>query len=642
MSQTAKRGKKAKAPKTGLADDLGRTDPFGRGERLFVVEQAQILLEEAYVHLPMKRVMHAIDPVQRLRLLRHRIRHDEDAPVGAAFHHELTEIFTSNRDLHTAYTLPEPYCRMTAYLPFFVEVCYEDERPTYVVTKLIPGFEHPTFRPGVEVLYWNGIPIDRAVEINGERNAGSNRAARHACGLNALTIRPMLSILPPDEAWVHIVYRTGGEATERIRLDWEVFSPPPGSSSASLDDFEAISAALAFDVQTDAVHHAKKALFAPSAVEAERRAASGERPSNSEEGILPTTMPTVFRAKPVRTRFGTFGYLRVFTFGVRSAPEFIAEALHLIDELPSEGLILDMRGNPGGLIPASEGLLQTLTPRHIEPAPFQFVSSSFTRALCERCAGEGALPDLDLTPWLHSIERAVRTGATYSNAFAISNPEQCNAIGQRVHGPVVLITDALCYSATDLFAAGFRDHGAGTILGCSANTGAGGANVWSHDFVRLLMGRSDARLGLLPGGAGINVSIRRSLRVGPHAGTPLEDLGVIPDEIHRMTRRDVLEGNADLLDRAGQILAGKRSFRLALGVASRSAEGVAIRLDTKNLSLVDLYVDGHPAVSVSTKDGVNECVVPGGVGLGNAALLEARGFDLEGEHVVSRKQPLEP
>ena len=34
------------------------------------------------------------------------------------------------------------------------------------------------------------------------------------------------------------------------------------------------------------------------------------------------------------------------------------------------------------------------------------------------------------------------------------------------------------------FAAGFQDHGLGPILGVSGNTGAGGANVWTHDLLR--------------------------------------------------------------------------------------------------------------------------------------------------------------
>jgi C-terminal processing protease CtpA/Prc len=44
---------------------------------------------------------------------------------------------------------------------------------------------------------------------------------------------------------------------------------------------------------------------------------------------------------------------------------------------------------------------------------------------------------------------------------------------------VVLVVDALTYSAADIFAAGFQDNELGPILGTSATTRAGGANVWT-------------------------------------------------------------------------------------------------------------------------------------------------------------------
>jgi hypothetical protein len=39
-------------------------------ERQLVVDQALALIEHLYVHLPLKRAMHAVDPLQRLRLLK--------------------------------------------------------------------------------------------------------------------------------------------------------------------------------------------------------------------------------------------------------------------------------------------------------------------------------------------------------------------------------------------------------------------------------------------------------------------------------------------------------------------------------------------------------------------------------------------
>jgi hypothetical protein len=60
----------------------------------------------------------------------------------------------------------------------------------------------------------------------------------------------------------------------------------------------------------------------------------------------------------------------------------------------------------------------------------------------------------------------------------------------------------------------------------------------------------------LPAGAQFRVALRRTLRIGKRwGGQAVEDLGVISDVRYRMTRRDLLEGNADLMEKAGELLA---------------------------------------------------------------------------------------
>jgi hypothetical protein len=54
----------------------------------------------------------------------------------------------------------------------------------------------------------------------------------------------------------------------------------------------------------------------------------------------------------------------------------------------------------------------------------------------------------------------------------------------------------------------------------------------------------------LPRGADMRVAARRTTRVGNRQGDILEDLGVKPDILYRMTRRDVMDGNLDLIDMA--------------------------------------------------------------------------------------------
>ena len=101
----------------GLRTFLATIDKLSPQEIELIVDQAIAMLEGFYVHLPFKRAMHGIDPLRRLRLLRRRL---DDIPSEIAFHKEMTEIFTSLRDLHTNYVLPSYFGSMVAFLPFRV------------------------------------------------------------------------------------------------------------------------------------------------------------------------------------------------------------------------------------------------------------------------------------------------------------------------------------------------------------------------------------------------------------------------------------------------------------------------------------------------------------------------------------------
>jgi hypothetical protein len=56
-----------------LADFLRDAGKLTLDERKILVEQALVLFDQNYVHLPLKVAMHAVNPVQRLRLLRDRL-----------------------------------------------------------------------------------------------------------------------------------------------------------------------------------------------------------------------------------------------------------------------------------------------------------------------------------------------------------------------------------------------------------------------------------------------------------------------------------------------------------------------------------------------------------------------------------------
>lgn len=614
-----------------VPDFLAGAGTLTLAERRLIVEQAIVLLEGNYVHLPLKMAMHAVNPVQRLRLLRTQLTRQTTQTMGPEwlFHHEVASIFMSVRDLHTNYLLPRPFAGQVAYLPFVLERATAPDGDHYLVTSIVTGFSAPGFALGVEVTHWNGVPIGTAVEFNGLRLAGSNRAASLARGLDSLTIRPLIMQLPPEEDWIDVTYLAADGTPLETRVAWEVAANRPPSTD--LDAASPAALAAAVDLDAEERNQARKRLYHPDVVRLEdEQSADGQlaEPEAVAAADVPTTMPAVFRARTVSTAHGIFGQIRIFTFSVQDPIAFRDEFVRLIALLPQNGLIVDVRGNGGGHLHASEFTLQTLTPHPITPEPVQFIATPLNLALCRRHAVGSER--IDLGPWFPSLDQAIEIGATFSASFPITPADRANELGQSYHGPVLLVTDARCYSATDFFAAGWADHALGPILGVDDRTGAGGANVWTHQLLIELLGDRASEPGSpyaqLPKGANMRVAVRRGLRVGALAGTPVEDLGVMPTVSHALTTADVLNGNVDLLERAGEILAGLPVRRLQVSAIAVGAD-LQVELTTGGLDRVDLSVNGRPVSSVDVTDGSVTVTAPGVASAGGAdAVVLAEGY----------------
>ncbi len=514
---------------TTLSDFLDSVPPFPLEARYQLVEQAQVLLEGLYVHLRLKRAMYATDPIQRLRLLERRLGTQSPAISDLQFHADLAAIFRALRVLHTIYQLPDPYRGHVATLGFLLEAYVDSQKRThYVASKIDAQLVDNVFTPGVELIAWNGIPIARAVELNAERQAGSNADARFARGLEAMTLRPLRSSPPPDEHWVILELRGPKGQRYEKRISWVVMVAATNSHGRVQDPVATASAMLAIDAGNEASRQIKRELFAPQ-----------DRSRIAEAN----TLRDVLRFETLRRRRRDLGYLRIFSFNITNVRSFVEGISHILQMLPQQGLIIDIRGNPGGHILAAETALQLLTANPIEPVRFSLTTTPLALLLCDSHP--------DFAPWVKSVEQAVETGETYSQPLPLTTPALLAADLPRYQGPVVLLTDALCYSAADIFAAGFQDNKLGPILGTAGRTGAGGANVWTHDLLQLWLPEA---IDQLPAGTGFRVALRRVTRVRSNEGIPLEDLGVEADITHQLTKRDITDSNYDLISAAADAL----------------------------------------------------------------------------------------
>jgi hypothetical protein len=573
----------------------------GPEQRQQLVTSMLELVDGLYSHLPLKQARYGGDPIQRLRLLRDRCQEMTDSAVDA----ELSAVVASLHDAHTTFQGGQ-HAGQVAVLPFLVEGYGPPGERRFIVSKTGPAelIGDDQFVPGVELLAWSGVPFERAVQRWAESQAGGRPDAREARAVESLTMRSLEHVPMPDEQWVLVSYQPAESDPREVRIPWRVVTPGQArqtvDSTADEDSLEGrvtrAAAAIAQDPAAEAVRRAKQLLFAPSAWAASTKGAippprRRTRPP-TRGSALESRLPDLLAARIRPTSLGDIGHLRIWSFAARDDEAFLTELERLLDALPDRGLIVDLRGNPGGLIWAAERALQLFTPRRIDPVRFSLRATDLTRALAT-APGD----PLGVAAWGPSLRDAVSTGELYSQPLPMTDPEACNDRGQRYGGPVLCVVDATTYSAGDLFAAGFADNGIGDLVCVGEATGAGGANAWPDTLIRTALARTTHALAPLPDSVHFTLSVRRATRTGPSSGTPIEDLG-IAGVSHWLTRDDLVGDNGDLIEWCAQRLAAVPQSSLH---AARQAQTLVVR--TSGLDRLDLYEAHHPWKSVPISSG---------------------------------------
>lgn len=587
-------------------------------ERLTLLDGLETLFQGAYTHLPLKRARYGFDPVQRVRILRMQAASLSPEDFDA----EVDDIFNRLRDFHTVYWRPG-YEGMVAALPCMVELYYDKGRPHYMVSKVGEWVRKPGFVPGVEVETWNGVPIDRAVQRYADQESGGRADSMRTAAVLTLTCRSLSNYSLPDESTVTIGFRKvsaqGKPVGKRLHvtLDWRVVNvrfverfQEGQKRSARAGEVRA----LAFNPSAAAIKKARLLLYASGALRGESKTFKKDAATATVGAKIQgfrTSLPDFLSASTLRgsKKGQQYGYLRLWDFLVPSVRQYLEELRSLLALMPPQGLILDLRGNPGGIIVAAEMALQFFTPRTIEPARFALLATDLTLKLCAKDKGSSAENRSDIWPWLPSLTDAVRNGEMYSAPLPITIPSKCNLAGQVYGGPVILVADTNTYSSGDLFSAGFVDNGIGHMVCVGESTGAGGASIWTYDEMRQFAGRKLSHgLPPLPEGGSIQFSFMRATRVGPRLGALIEDVGVSvrPKERYRMSRDDLLCGNRDLL---AYCIGWLERQRYTVMECHSGKSRDTIEVITNGLDQLDVMLDHHRLESVRIKDGARHTVV---------------------------------
>jgi len=227
---------------------------------------------------------------------------------------------------------------------------------------------------------------------------------------------------------------------------------------------------------------------------------------------------------------GAIAYLRIIEMGDREdATEMRRAVLGIIDSAPeTKGLIIDVRGNGGG----RRDPIFTLLPLVMREDARVVNIAARLLPRTEPTPPEGWLADryafpIDWTGWSTAERAAVEAKMTsfqpewtppkdrFSqwHAMVVSRTEDA----PRFEGPVVILMDEWCFSATDIFLGAFKGVEGVTLMG--APSSGGSARSESHDLealqrsIRLATMASYRPDGRLYDGNGVEPDVRLELTV---------------------------------------------------------------------------------------------------------------------------------
>jgi hypothetical protein len=611
-------------------------------EKRIILDQAVLLFDHLYPHLIFKKQLLGAftDPRENLAALYTQL----DTLGEMDFHSHVSVAFGMVMDPHTWYGLPAPWRGAVAFLPFQLGFWMDRERNThFVVTAVMNavtngGLGHPFFRPGAEILRWNLQGVQSQLSRQAlERLPVPFGETKLTHWTNPATVVPLRFCLPPDDpvATLHYIPPEGG-GTRALRFGWGVATGmgaqagfPGAAFSVNVPTAAVSSAAGHFVrqggllVQVRPSINPQRESFIPEVFRFQYTSGAPQ-----PDGMDPAALHAP--SKPA----AKFGYVRIRQFttsGVlNSEDDLVYEFRRILGDvmqsMAPDGLILDIRGNPGGNIQAAERMLQMLTATRIHPVHFHLVNTPAVQRMLEilrsQSQNSGGLTaeeterlteaQVKLEPWINDPAPTAATRDPLTAGHPLTPEDKANEIGQVYRGPCALLTDGWTYSASDIFSAGFQDHAIGPIIGMDDKTGGGGANVWSQDdLLNTLPTLPDLAIQPLPPlsrspeeRATMSLAFLRCLRtVGPNSGQAIEDLGVTADMwASPGSREHLLDGFPGVIGFACEQMAAPRRFEIRAARPPVFAEGaIRVELETANLDSLTFLLGNFGALSARVR-----------------------------------------
>ncbi|MFD2178178.1 S41 family peptidase [Veronia pacifica] len=564
--------------------DLMTFNPLSDQEKVELFDQASLLINDIYVNKEQKNNYYGVSPTYAGHV-------DPDEAMAKIkakladlsteeFYKELHLTFASQRDLHLTYVFPFPYRAFTSFLPLTMtrmegnEVRISTLSDQYLTGDYLNGQLAPSV--GDVLVAYNGKTVEQILKEKQTVAQGSNNYGGFVRALSLLTRAPQSTKLAPEqnEAVLTLKREATGE-TYDVTLPWLVTWDDAALAAApqnAVADIPTVAdLAIAKDSYQEKVNKLNKQFGMQQA---------------SYFDLNPTGEPILNWA--IIPKDGKkVGYMKLDSFVPVNGPEkMIGELINLIHYkmADTDSLIIDVRDNPGGYILIADIMSQMFIPGKAEVGDFKIVNSDVNKPIVDFLAQ-------------YDLNVDMSNGGKYSNLFQFTSDEVANSIGQLYYNPVAVLSNAKSYSAGDMFTCAMQDNGAAVVYGEDPQTGAGGANVFRHDFLSSVIGGD---FKPLPDSSNITVSWGQALREKYYKNNLIEDYGCTASVDVSLEPMDLKTGNKGQFDKIMTDLLSKpapRSYYKINGnndrVLPMPKQAPSLSLQVKNVEHVALYVNGQ-------------------------------------------------
>ncbi|KAJ8326706.1 hypothetical protein O5D80_002248 [Batrachochytrium dendrobatidis] len=529
------------------------------------------------------------DPFPIIKKLRAKL--DASNLTDTEMQTELLSAFIRMRDLHSHFGPSGPYScfnAMTGLSFRFIEgSAYRTKKPTVVFDTHIGnkglraffGKDYDQIKAGDELLLVDGMTFTDYRNLNQDKTGGANDYGGQYGALDYMTFRPgSFTLLPETDT---IKYRFKSKDTGKvydIEAPWVVYFDPscwsmtsqlyakisgktlPGTpqpaDTNSIIDTDAPDTGVKRrlktweEIRTPSMisqYHYKKQKINQILL---------EQPSQNHTLEYQNAGVSTISWAIWKPESKNLGIIRLDDFvpknlktGAQADMEGVREIHRLLSTVlkNTNSVLIDLRKNLGGNGNFANAIPQLFKP-DFQPMLIRYLMSSVAY---NTLVNGTSFFDTSGPAWYNTPP-----GSKYSVNHDRNSFDQSNMYGQAYLKPVGAFTDAICYSACDMFSASFQSSETGHVFGEDGTTGGGGSDIFSLDSTLLALNPVDFKpmpyyQELTDETTGqsytnvLSIGVRQLVRNGKYQGQLVEDTGTVSEYIVRPRLTDILPGSTE-------------------------------------------------------------------------------------------------